>query len=164
MRMGVIDVAPRVARSECARSARCSGSVGPVDRLSWALQTSSARKGLAACAVVNIRHGDRAGRRVQSGTDTCDAWCDAGYGNVSQQGSSFMTEVSSSPSSTPAPPDVLRRATCQSCHTKHESLTEDAVQMGASWRCVRCGQRWDAARLAAVAAYATWAAEYDGRA
>jgi hypothetical protein len=29
------------------------------------------------------------------------------------------------------------------------------------WRCVRCGQRWDAARLAAVAAYAAWTVVHD---
>jgi hypothetical protein len=40
-------------------------------------------------------------------------------------------------------------------------VTQDAIEAGSGWRCVRCGQHWDAARLAAVAAYATWVAERD---
>lgn len=49
------------------------------------------------------------------------------------------------------------------CHTP-ASLTQSALQAGGEWRCVRCGQHWDAARLAAVAAYAAWLVEYDGAA
>ena len=41
------------------------------------------------------------------------------------------------------------------CHTP-ASLTLDAIDAGADWRCGRCGQHWDAKRLAATAAYAAW--------
>ena len=51
--------------------------------------------------------------------------------------------------------DVLRFAACPLCHTT-ASLTESAVEAGDAWRCVRCGQQWDATRLTAVAAYAAW--------
>ncbi len=50
-------------------------------------------------------------------------------------------------------------ATCQSCHTVDLTVTDSAVAAGADWRCARCGQRWDARRLAAVAAYAQWLSE-----
>jgi ribosomal protein L37AE/L43A len=50
-------------------------------------------------------------------------------------------------------PDVSRGAMCPMCHTP-SPLTSRAVDDGASWRCARCGQRWDAGRLATVAAYA----------
>ena len=56
-------------------------------------------------------------------------------------------------------PDV-RRATCPMCHTV-ASVTQSAVEAGDAWRCVRCGQHWDAGRLAAVAAYAAWTVEHD---
>jgi predicted Zn finger-like uncharacterized protein len=46
------------------------------------------------------------------------------------------------------------RAACPLCHTPHASLSDDAVNAGEEWRCTRCGQRWDARRLASVAAYA----------
>src|SRR6476620_4862106 len=76
-----------------------------------------------------------------------------------------MTESPSSPrlitTLLETPPDALRLATCPLCHTWHASLTDEALQAGADWRCLRCGQRWDAARLAAVAAYASWAAEHE---
>jgi transcription elongation factor Elf1 len=58
-------------------------------------------------------------------------------------------------------PDVSRRATCPLCHTTDASLTADALEAGGTWRCVRCGQRWDADRLAAVAAYSAWVVERD---
>ena len=48
--------------------------------------------------------------------------------------------------------------TCPLCHTP-TSLTQNAVDAGGEWRCVRCGQRWDATRLSAVAAYAAWLVE-----
>jgi ribosomal protein L37AE/L43A len=51
-------------------------------------------------------------------------------------------------------------ATCPSCHTADASVTNAAVGAGADWRCQRCGQRWDGRRLAAVAAYAKWDADY----
>jgi hypothetical protein len=76
-----------------------------------------------------------------------------------------MTKAPSSPRLTTAlpeaPPDTSPLATCPLCHTRHASLTAEAVQAGADWRCLRCGQRWDAVRLAAVAAYAAWAAEHE---
>jgi predicted Zn finger-like uncharacterized protein len=55
---------------------------------------------------------------------------------------------------------VLRSATCPMCHTP-TSVTENAIEAGGDWRCVRCGQHWDAERLAAVAAYAAWVADRD---
>jgi len=55
--------------------------------------------------------------------------------------------------------DVLR-ATCPMCHTP-TSITQDAIQAGGDWHCVRCGQHWDATRLAAVATYAAWVADRD---
>lgn len=54
-------------------------------------------------------------------------------------------------------------ATCPSCHTPDAVVTNAAVGAGADWRCQRCGQRWDGRRLAAVAAYAEWDAEYRAR-
>ena len=56
--------------------------------------------------------------------------------------------------------DVLRCATCPMCHTP-TSVTQNAIEAGGDWRCVRCGQRWDVTRLAAVAAYAAWVADRD---
>jgi len=51
--------------------------------------------------------------------------------------------------------------TCPLCHMTHATTAIDAVGKGAGWRCARCGQRWDAARLGRVAEYAAWAAEHD---
>ena len=56
--------------------------------------------------------------------------------------------------------DVLRFATCPMCHTS-ATLSQSALDAGGDWRCVRCGQRWDAGRLAAVAAYAAWSVDHD---
>jgi hypothetical protein len=56
-------------------------------------------------------------------------------------------------------PDV-RCATCPMCHTP-SSVTQHAIEAGGDWRCVRCGQRWDAARLAVVTAYAAWTIDHD---
>ena len=53
-----------------------------------------------------------------------------------------------------------RSATCPMCHTP-ASVTRSAIDAGGDWRCVRCGQHWDARRLAAVAAYAAWSADHD---
>lgn len=50
-------------------------------------------------------------------------------------------------------------ATCPSCHAVDLTMTDSAVAAGADWRCRRCGQLWDARRLAAVAAYAGWLSE-----
>ena len=57
-------------------------------------------------------------------------------------------------------PDVVRYATCPMCHAA-TSLTQDAIDAGGDWRCGRCGQHWDAVRLATVAAYATWVVGHD---
>jgi hypothetical protein len=56
--------------------------------------------------------------------------------------------------------DSLRSATCPMCHTS-ATLSQSALEAGGDWRCVRCGQHWDAARLAAVAAYAAWSVDHD---
>ena len=56
--------------------------------------------------------------------------------------------------------DPLRSATCPLCHAS-ATLTQSTVEAGGAWRCVRCGQHWDAARLAAVAAYAVWVTEHE---
>lgn len=58
--------------------------------------------------------------------------------------------------------DALQSATCPMCHTS-VSLTRSALEAGGHWRCVRCGQHWDAARLAAVADYAAWVVEHDSK-
>ena len=46
------------------------------------------------------------------------------------------------------------------CHTS-AGPSQSALEAGGDWRCVRCGQRWDAARLATVAAYAAWIVDRD---
>jgi hypothetical protein len=53
-------------------------------------------------------------------------------------------------------PEVVGLATCLSCHTVHATLSNGAVAAGADWRCGRCGQRWDARRLATVVSYTAW--------
>lgn len=53
-------------------------------------------------------------------------------------------------------PELVGLATCPLCHAEDASMTNQAVSAGADWRCSRCGWRWDAARLATVAAYAVW--------
>jgi transcription elongation factor Elf1 len=53
-------------------------------------------------------------------------------------------------------PELVGFATCPSCHTVDANMTNVAVNEGAEWHCGRCGQRWDALRLATVAAYAVW--------
>ena len=50
--------------------------------------------------------------------------------------------------------DTLRLATCPLCHAKRVASTQEPLETDEDWRCARCGQRWDAPRLAAVAAYA----------
>lgn len=67
--------------------------------------------------------------------------------------------LASSQSMSPAsPPAAVGEAfaTCPGCHTAHPSLTMGAVGAGATWQCARCYQRWDAVRLASVAAYRAW--------
>jgi len=58
-------------------------------------------------------------------------------------------------------PVVQRDATCPLCHTTDASLSNDALATGEGWRCTRCGQPWDARRLATAAAYAAWAVRSD---
>jgi hypothetical protein len=53
-------------------------------------------------------------------------------------------------------PIAPRHATCPLCHTTNASLSDEALAAGEGWRCPRCGQQWDAHRLATVAAYAAW--------
>ena len=57
-------------------------------------------------------------------------------------------------------PELSGLATCPSCHTPDPSMTRLAVSTGAEWHCSRCGSRWDAVRLATVAAYALWMSEH----
>lgn len=57
-------------------------------------------------------------------------------------------------------PELVGLATCPMCHTEDPSITNLAVRAGADWHCSRCGGRWDAARLATVAAYAVWLAAH----
>ena len=52
--------------------------------------------------------------------------------------------------------DIARHAVCPMCHTS-ATVTQSAIEARGEWRCVRCGQHWDARRLATVAAYAEWA-------
>lgn len=74
----------------------------------------------------------------------------------------FMASDSASrPSLNPRPaiaPALVGFATCPSCHTVDATLTNVAVSEGADWHCGRCGQRWDARRLATAAAYDVWLA------
>jgi Zn ribbon nucleic-acid-binding protein len=56
--------------------------------------------------------------------------------------------------------DILRPATCPLCHTS-ATLAQSAIDAGGDWRCVRCGQHWDSARLSAVAAYAVWTVDHE---
>jgi len=51
---------------------------------------------------------------------------------------------------------VVPGETCPMCHTR-VPMAAGALAAGGSWRCARCGQHWDALRLAAVAGYAAWA-------
>jgi hypothetical protein len=57
-------------------------------------------------------------------------------------------------------PDAVRAVACPMCHSP-APLTPSALDTGGAWRCGRCGQHWDAARLTAVAAYAAWVADRD---
>jgi transposase len=59
----------------------------------------------------------------------------------------------------PEPPLVGSPISCPLCHTVNPTMTDDALATGAYWVCTRCGQTWDAHRLAAVAAYARYCAE-----
>lgn len=50
--------------------------------------------------------------------------------------------------------------TCPLCHTSHPTMTTAALMEGASWRCTRCGQMWDAMRLQTVADYSRHTASH----
>jgi predicted Zn finger-like uncharacterized protein len=52
--------------------------------------------------------------------------------------------------------DIARHAVCPMCQTS-ATVTQSAIEAGGDWRCIRCGQHWDARRLATVGAYAEWA-------
>jgi transposase len=47
---------------------------------------------------------------------------------------------------------------CPLCHTVAPPMTSEALAAGGGWRCPQCHQNWSAARLATVAAYATYCA------
>jgi hypothetical protein len=46
---------------------------------------------------------------------------------------------------------------CPMCHTVAAAMTGAALDSGGYWLCLRCGQEWDARRLATRAAYSTYA-------
>ena len=48
--------------------------------------------------------------------------------------------------------------TCPMCHTPRSAAGSTG---GDAWRCMRCGQQWDAQRVAAVVAYASWSRDHD---
>ena len=71
----------------------------------------------------------------------------------------MASDFSSRPSLSALPPiaaGLSGFATCPSCHSIDATMTTFAVNGGADWHCGRCGQRWDAVRLATVAAYGVW--------
>jgi predicted Zn finger-like uncharacterized protein len=43
--------------------------------------------------------------------------------------------------------------TCPLCHTLDHTLTNDSLAAGGEWQCTRCGQTWNATRLATAAAH-----------
>ena len=42
------------------------------------------------------------------------------------------------------------------CHTLDAAMTDSALAAGGYWLCTRCGQTWDASRLAVRAAYESY--------
>jgi transposase len=66
--------------------------------------------------------------------------------------------MTSSHTLAPEPALVGSPKSCPLCHTVNPAMTDEALTAGASWQCTRCGQTWDAHRLAAVAAYARYCA------
>jgi hypothetical protein len=56
--------------------------------------------------------------------------------------------------------DHVPSPTCPLCHTP-ATLAQSAIEAGGDWRCIRCGQKCDAARVATVAAYAAWTVDHD---
>jgi signal transduction histidine kinase len=75
-----------------------------------------------------------------------------------------MVHDPSLPPAMPAPLEIETQipqpVTCPLCHVA-SSLTAAALTAGGYWRCARCGQDWDAARLAGYADYAAWVDERD---
>ena len=49
---------------------------------------------------------------------------------------------------------TINHVECLLCHTVHTADTSDRQ---GDWRCARCGQLWDASRVAAVLDYQRWA-------
>ena len=45
---------------------------------------------------------------------------------------------------------VRQSGTCILCHTIDYAVSEATLESGGGWKCARCGQRWDAGRLAAA--------------
>lgn len=72
----------------------------------------------------------------------------------------ILASLSSTNTSSPLAPELVGFATCPSCHTADQSMTSLAVSAGADWHCARCGQQWDAVRLATAAAYAGWVVDH----
>ena len=71
----------------------------------------------------------------------------------------MASDFSSRPSLSPLPAiaaELVGFSTCPSCHTIDATVTNVAVNGGADWQCGRCGQTWDAVRLATAAAYGAW--------
>ena len=75
-----------------------------------------------------------------------------------------MVHDPSPPPARPAPLEIETQiphpVACPMCHAA-SSLTAAALAAGGYWRCARCGQDWDAARLAGYADYAAWVDERD---
>jgi hypothetical protein len=78
-----------------------------------------------------------------------------------QDVSSRRVPDAGTPESLGTVPDGSRLVSCPLCHTTHPFRTDDAFESGGDWRCTRCGQRWDAGRLATVAGYAAWLVAQD---
>ena len=55
-------------------------------------------------------------------------------------------------------PGIAHAGACPLCHTV-DSITAATLAAGGGWHCATCGQRWDAARLETVAAYARYVAD-----
>lgn len=49
---------------------------------------------------------------------------------------------------------------CPLCHTRDVQITAESLAAGDTWVCTTCGQRWSAARLETVAAYAEYTAAH----
>lgn len=49
---------------------------------------------------------------------------------------------------------------CPLCKTMSTGLGNAELAGGGAWRCLTCGQHWDAYRLETVAAYVLWAKDH----